>query len=87
MTREELIEKIESLKGAQLALQGIMAASDKYAAKCLKMGLNFSEAYPEEYSRYTAANAEYNENEGVISALEAQLAGMPEEPEAYGGLE
>ena len=87
MTREELIEKIESLKGAQLALQGIMAASDKYAAKCLKIGLTFSEAYPEEYSRYTAANAEYNENEGVISALEAQLAGMPEEPEAYGGLE
>lgn len=80
MTREELIEKIESLKGAQLALQGVMAASDKYAAKCLKMGLTFSEAYPEEYSAYTAANAEYNENEGVISALEEQLAGMPEEP-------
>lgn len=80
MTREELIEKIESLKGAQLALQGIMAASDKYAAKCLKLGLTFSEVYPEEYSRYTAANAEYNENEGVIASLEAQLAGMPEEP-------
>ena len=80
MTREELIEKIESLKGAQLALQGIMAASDKYAAKCLKMGLTFSEAYPEEYSRYTAANAEYNENEGVIASLVEQLAGMSEEP-------
>lgn len=80
MTREEFIEKIESLKGAQLALQGVMAASDKYAAKCLKMGLTFSEAYPEEYSRYTAANAEYNENEQTISALEAQLSGMPEEP-------
>ena len=66
MTSEELIEKIESLKGAQLALQGVMAASDKYAAKCLKM--------------YTAANAEYNENEGVIASLEEQLAGMPEEP-------
>lgn len=80
MTREELIEKIESLRGAQLALQGVMAASDKYAAKCLKMELTFSEAYPEEYSAYTAANAEYNENEGVIAALEEQLAGMPEEP-------
>lgn len=80
MTREELIEKIESLKGAQLALQGVMAASDKYAAKCLKMGLTFSEAYPEEYSAYTAANAEYNENEGVIASLEEQLAGTPEEP-------
>lgn len=80
MTREELIEKIESLKGAQLALQGVMAASDKYAAKCLKMGLTFSEAYPEEYSAYTAANAEYNENEQTIAGLEAQLAGMPEEP-------
>lgn len=55
----------------QLQLRAIMASSDERAAKCVKNGLTFREAYPEDFAQYRAANDEYNDNERTLAKLEA----------------
>ena len=52
-----------------MALQAIMAESDAYAAKCMKMGLTFREEYPEEYTAYEAAREEYNTLEAEANII------------------
>ena len=50
-----------------------MSKSDAHAAKCAKLGVKFSDEYPNDLKEYEAANAEYNSNEETISALEMQV--------------
>lgn len=64
-------EQINALEARQLDLQAIMAKSDAHASKCIKLGLNFSEAYPAELAEYEAAREEYNENESTLAGLYA----------------
>lgn len=47
----------------QNELKKIMASSDAYASKCLKLGLPFKETYPTKYEEYVKANEEYNKNQ------------------------
>lgn len=67
------IEKISALESRQIVLSNEMASSDAHAAKCIKLGLNFGEAYPKELERYKASRDEYNANEVVLSELYATL--------------
>lgn len=64
-----IIEKISALESRQIILSNEMASSDAHAAKCIKLGLNFGEAYPEELERYKASRDEYNANEEALSEL------------------
>lgn len=66
-------EKISALESRQLELRAIMADSDAHAAKCIKLSLNFGEAYPEELERYKASRDEYNANEVALSELYTAL--------------
>ena len=69
----ETQEKINVIQSQQLELLAIMSKSDAYAAKCAKLGVKFSDEYPDELKEYEAANAEYNSNEEVISTLKIQI--------------
>ena len=62
------------LREEQLRLASVMSQSDAHACKCIKMGIKFCEAYPEEYNAYMKARERYNENEKKISLLESELA-------------
>ena len=62
------------LKEEQLRLASVMSQSDAHSCKCIKMGIKFCEAYPEEYNAYMEARERYNENEKKISLLESELA-------------
>ena len=66
-------EKINALQSRQLELLAIMGKSDAHAAKCAKLGIKFSDEYPNELKEYEAANAEYNSNESAITALEEDI--------------
>ena len=70
MTNEENLSRLQA---RQLELIAIMSKSDAYAAKCAKLGVKFSDEYPNELKEYEAANAEYNSNEEVISTLKIQI--------------
>ena len=74
-------EKINELESRQIVLSNEMASSDAHAAKCIKLGLNFGESYPEELERYKASRDEYNANEVALSelytALEKEAHQMP----------
>ena len=72
-------EELNKLQSRQLELLAIMSKSDAYAAKCAKLGVKFSDEYPDDLKEYEAANAEYNSNEIEITALNAAIAA--EEPE------
>lgn len=67
-------EQINALESRQLELQAIMAKSDAHAAKCAKLELKFSQAYPKDLEEYQAANAEYNSNEETLESLRKTLA-------------
>ena len=54
-----------------------MKKSDAHASKCSKLGLVFSEEYPEEYQEYVSAREEYNLNEGYL--LQLNLLSVEEE--------
>jgi hypothetical protein len=54
-------------------LLALMGKSDAHAAKCAKLGVKFSDEYPDDLKEYEAANAEYNSNEETISALKMQV--------------
>lgn len=66
-------EKINELESRQIVLSNDMASSDAHAAKCIKLGLNFGETYPEELERYKASRDEYNANEVELIELGIQL--------------
>ena len=66
-------EKINELESRQIVLSNEMASSDAHAAKCIKLGLNFGEAYPEELEAYKVAIKEFNENEAELIELGIQL--------------
>lgn len=66
------------LKEEQLRLASVMSESDAHACKCIKMGIKFSEEYPEEYNAYIEARGWYNDNEKKISLIESELAKIVE---------
>ena len=70
MTNEENLSRLQA---RQLELLSLMGKSDAHAAKCVKLGVKFSDEYPNELKEYEAANAEYNSNEEVISTLKIQI--------------
>lgn len=71
MNRTEKDEMLQRLNEEQLALMSTMSQSDAHASKCIKMGLNFQNEYPEDYAKYSAARIKYNENEAEIARIEA----------------
>ena len=70
MTNEENLSRLQA---RQLELLALMGKSDTHAAKCAKLGVKFSDEYPNELKEYEAANAEYNSNEEVILTLKIQI--------------
>ena len=70
MTNEE---KLSRLQARQLELLALMGKSDTHAAKCAKLGVKFSDEYPDELKEYEAANAEYNDNETMLAQLQADF--------------
>lgn len=73
MERTEKNMLLMRLKEEQLRLASVMYESDAHACKCIKMGMKFCEAYPEEYNAYIEARERYNDNEKKISLLESEL--------------
>ena len=71
MTNEENLSRLQA---RQLELLALMDKSDAHAAKCAKLGIKFSDEYPDELKEYEAANAEYNSNEVTIAELKAEIA-------------
>lgn len=78
MKREEKTDALKRLEERKLTLLAIMAESDAHAAKCVKLGLEFANEYPDEYAAYEAAREEYNAIEVEASDVEAQE--VDEEP-------
>ena len=70
MTNEENLSRLQA---RQLELLALMGKSDAHAAKCAKLGVKFSDEYPNELKEYEAENAEYNSNESAITALEEDI--------------
>ena len=71
MTKFEKDELLRQLNEKQLQLASVMSQSDAHASKCIKLGLNFSETYPNDYQAYVNAREEYNINEVEIARIEA----------------
>lgn len=70
MTQQEKDARLQELNEQQLQLAAVMSESDAHASKCIKLGLNFQEAYPADYAAYTAAREQYNANEEELAKLE-----------------
>lgn len=70
MTQQEIDARKQDLGEQQLQLAAVMSESDAHASKCIKLGLNFQEAYPADYAAYTAAREQYNANEEELAKLE-----------------
>ena len=70
MTNEENLSRLQA---RQLELLALMGKSDTHAAKCAKLGVKFSDEYPDELKEYEAANAEYNDNETMLAQLQADF--------------
>ena len=71
MTNEENLSRLQA---RQLELLALMGKSDAHAAKCAKLGVKFSDEYPDDLAEYEAENAEYNSNEVTIAELKAEIA-------------
>ena len=71
MKREGRDELLRQANERQLHLLSVMAKSDAHASKCAKLGLTFSEEYPEEYAEYCSAREQYNANQERIAELES----------------
>ena len=71
MKRQERDELLRKENEQQLNLLSVMAKSDAHASKCAKLGLTFSEEYPEEYEEYCSAREKYNANQERIAELES----------------
>jgi len=70
MTRDEIEQKLRKLREDQFYLQSVMFQSDAHASKCVKLGLNFQDTYPDDYKSYISARERYNVNEDEIAILE-----------------
>ena len=70
MTNEENLSRLQA---RQLELLALMGKSDTHAAKCAKLGVKFSDEYPDELKEYEVANAEYNDNETMLAQLQADF--------------
>lgn len=70
MKRQERDELLRKANEQQLNLLSVMAKSDAHASKCAKLGLVFSDEYPEEYEEYCSAREQYNANQESIAELE-----------------
>lgn len=70
MTAMGKTQKRNALAAELLRLQGIMRDSDAHAMKCQKLGIAFSETYPDEYEAYVQARDAYNATEQEMSELE-----------------
>ena len=66
-------EELNKLQSRQLELLALMDKSDAHAAKCTKLGVKFSDEYPDDLKEYEAANAEYNDNETMLAQLQADF--------------
>ena len=71
MKRQERVELLRKANEKQLNLLSVMAKSDAHASKCAKLGLIFSDEYPEEYAEYCSARVQYNANQERIAELES----------------
>ena len=71
MKRQERDELLRKANEQQLNLLSVMANSDAHASKCAKLGLVFSDEYPEEYAEYCSAREKYNANQERIAELES----------------
>ena len=71
MTQNEKDELLRQIQEQQTELLATMAKSDAHAAKCSKLGLVFSEEYPEEHKEYCNAREQYNTNQERIAELES----------------
>ena len=71
MKRQERDELLRKANEQQLNLLSVMAKSDAHASKCAKLGLTFSDEYPEEYAEYCSARDKYNANQERIAELES----------------
>ena len=71
MKRQERDELLRKENEQQLNLLSVMAKSDAHASKCAKLGLVFSDEYPEEYAEYCSAREQYNANQERIAELES----------------
>ena len=74
MKRQERDELLRKANEQQLNLLSVMAKSDAHASKCAKLGLVFSDEYPEEYAEYCSAREKYNDNQERIAELEIACA-------------
>lgn len=84
MERNEIQQRIDTLKLLLLELAATMQNSDSHAAKCQKMGLSFQETYPSDYEAYMDANISYNATEQEIARMQAQLDSLQEEAQETG---
>ena len=71
MKRQERDDLLRKEDEQQLNLLSVMAKSDAHASKCAKLGLVFSDEYPEEYAEYCSAREQYNANQERIAELES----------------
>ena len=71
MKRDERDELLRQANEQQLNLLSVMAKSDAHASKCAKLGLVFSDEYPEEYAEYCSSREQYNANQDRIAELES----------------
>lgn len=71
MKRQERDELLRKANEQQLNLLSVMAKSDAHASKCAKLGLVFSDEYPDEYAEYCSAREKYNANQERIAELES----------------
>ena len=71
MKRQERDELLRKANEQQLNLLSVMAKSDAHASKCAKLGLVFSDEYPDEYEEYCYAREQYNANQERIAELES----------------
>ena len=71
MKREERDELLRQANEQRLNLLSVMAKSDAHASKCAKLGLVFSDEYPDEYEEYCSAREQYNANQERIAELES----------------
>ena len=68
-TKEDIYKQISELEGRQQELMLTMTQSDAHASKCVKLGVQFAEVYPDEFAAYGMANKEYNDNEVKLAEL------------------
>lgn len=69
MTQEEKDKRTQTISERMLELLAVMAGSDAYASKCVKLGVSFKDVYPSEYSNYLDAREEYNKLESELKEL------------------